>query len=222
MGDCLSPHTLQSFQAEVEFLDKLAELHKKAAIPNLSKYVGQAGRMLSHGVESLGRSAGRGLGNVGKSVTGLPEAGRETLQLAANPLKSIKKGWKESRWMGDPKGKITKYLPIGMKSMTMGFAAPGLYDAYKATKEAPTPTGEGGTAERLLGEVGGTGGMLAGMASKRFLPGMALMMAGQYTGGKMGRIIDRLRGGANLSTAVGAPSPTEASEQLENIQRYYG
>jgi hypothetical protein len=94
-------------------------------------------------------------------------------------------------------------------------------DAYKATKEKPTETGEGGAAEKLLGEVGGTGGFLAGMASKRMLPGFALMAGGQYLGGKAGRVIDRLRGGASVGTAVSAPSPEEATSQLENIQRYY-
>jgi len=216
MGNLLSDQALYSFQDEVEFLERLSELRKEAAIPNL----GRLGRLSVQGLGGLGRTISGGLGDIGKSITGIPEAGRETLQMMAHPLKSMKKGWKDSKWMGE--GKITKYLPVGMKSMTVGFAAPGLHEAYQATKEPTTPTGEGGAAEKLLGEVGGTGGFLTGMASKKFLPGMALMMAGQYAGGKMGRIIDRLRGGSTLGTAVNAPGPTEAEEQLENIQRYYG
>ena len=138
----------------------------------------------------------------------------------AHPLQSMKKGWRSSKWLGETG--IWKKLPVGQKSLAVGFMAPGLYDTYKAMKEKPTPTGEGGVGEHLLGELGGTGGFIAGMATKRVLPGMALMMGGQYLGGKMGRIIDRLRGGANLRTALSAPSPTEAASQLEDVQRYYG
>jgi hypothetical protein len=212
VGKDLSHRTLQAFMAEERYLEKVAAVTLPGSI--LSG-VGRAGR-------GLFSSIGKGLGGIGKGITELPEAGRETLSLIQHPWKAMKEGWKSplNTWGGQ--GKVTKWLPIGQKSLAVGFAAPGLVDAYKASKEAPTPTGEDGPGEKVLGELGGTGGFLAGMASKRFLPGMALMMGGQYLGGRMGRVVDRLRGGADLRTAVGAPSPTEAASQLEDVQRYYG
>lgn len=206
MDSLLNRQTLQSFAHEVAFLEKVSGL------PGFLR-PGNIGRALAHG-------AGHITGSVGRGIKETPQALRETGSIVSHPLQSLKKGWESSHWLGE-KGPF-KYLPVGNKSLMAAFAAPGLYDAYKARKESPTPTGEGGVAEKLLGEVGGTGGFLAGLASKRFLPGMALMTAGQYGAGRLGRIIDRLRGGADLGTAVFAPSPTEAEEQLSNIQRYYG
>jgi hypothetical protein len=120
-------------------------------------------------------------------------------------------------WTG--KGEMTKYLPLGSKGMVAGFTAsqiPGIVDA-----PAPTRTGEGSTLERGLGELGSVGGMIAG-TGVGFVPGMALWGLGQYAGSRAGRVLDRLRAGAGLGEAVSAPSPQQAQQQLQTIQRYYG
>mgnify|MGYP006909289204 CR=1 FL=1 len=206
MGTLLNDQALRSFAHEVEVLEKIS------AIPGL-RFAGMAGR-------GAGSLLSRGLGGIGRGVLETPQALRETGSMLSHPLQSLKKGWEGSTWMG--KGKVTRYLPVGQKTLALGFASPGMYEAYKATKETPTPTMEGGTAERALGEVGGGLGFVSGLASKRFLPSMLLMGGGYMAGGKLGRIIDRLRGGASIGTAVSAPSPTEAEGQLQDIQRYYG
>jgi hypothetical protein len=64
------------------------------------------------------------------------------------------------------------------------------------------------------------------------------MWLGAHTlGSRAGRVVDRLRGGANLQTAAMAPSPQEAQKMLagleqqspeeqqktiETLRRYYG
>lgn len=120
-------------------------------------------------------------------------------------------------WTGQ--GKVTKYLPLGQKGLTAGFAAsavPGIVAAPKAT-----PTGEGGRYEQLMREVGGTGGFVMG-GGLGMVPAMGLATGGSWAGGKFGRILDRLRSGANIVQAVEAPSPTEAASQISKIRKYYG
>ena len=120
-------------------------------------------------------------------------------------------------WTG--RGKVTKYLPMGQKGLTASFAAsaiPGVAAAPKAT-----PTGEGGRYERMMSEVGGTGGFVMG-GGVGMLPAMGLATGGSWAGGKFGRILDRLRGGANIVQAVEAPSPTEAARQMSKVRKYYG
>lgn len=120
-------------------------------------------------------------------------------------------------WTG--KGQITKYLPLGEKGMVVGFPLATIPSYTKAEK--PTPTGEGGTLQRVLGDTVGTGTMIltSGLGP---VTGIGASVLGSHLGGKMGRVLDRLRGGASIGQAVRAPSPTEAAAQMANIQKYYG
>jgi hypothetical protein len=108
-----------------------------------------------------------------------------------------------------------------MKSMTVGMPLGfGVPATMEAAKKEPTPTGEGGAFETGLGELAGLGGAIAG--GRRFIPSMALYMLGSKGGRALGQVIDRFRGGAGLGTAMTAPSPEEAAQQLHSIQRHYG
>jgi hypothetical protein len=120
-------------------------------------------------------------------------------------------------WTG--RGKVTKYMPLGQKGLTAGFAASAIPSITSAPKA--TPTGEGGRYEQLMREVGGTGGFVMG-GGLGMAPAMGLASGGSYVGGKFGRVLDRLRSGANIVQAVEAPSPTEASQQMSRIRKYYG
>ena len=119
-------------------------------------------------------------------------------------------------WTG--KGSVTKYLPVGGKSLMTGFSAqaiPQIVNAPKASR-----TGEGGALEEGLGGLGSAVGMVAGMGGG-LVPGTAMWYAMDKGGRKAGRVLDRLRSGASMSEAVKAPSPSEAADQLSNIQQYY-
>ena len=119
-------------------------------------------------------------------------------------------------------GKKFKYLPVGEKGMSVGltgaFAYPAIRDSIQKGKVGPT--GEGGVAETGLGELAGLGGFIAG-TGRGLIPGMGAYYLANKAGGTMGRVIDRLRGGANLRTALFAPPPSEVDQTIENIQRYY-
>lgn len=120
-------------------------------------------------------------------------------------------------WTGA--GKRTKYLPVGMKTWVAAppaLAVPGIVNAPK-----PGPTSEGGGIERGLGELGMVGGLLMGTGLK-FLPATALTLGAGYVGSRLGRVLDRVRGGANAQQALMAPSPEQAASQLQDIQKYYG
>lgn len=121
-------------------------------------------------------------------------------------------------WTG--MGRATKYLPLGQKSMFAGFSYPAVQSVMEARKAKQGPTMEHGVAEEGLGELAGTGGFLAA-GSLGVAPGLAMYLATRGIGSRMGRVIDRLRSGANLRTALYAPTQEQAMEQLENIQRYY-
>lgn len=122
-------------------------------------------------------------------------------------------------WTG--RGDIGKYLPIGQKGMLAGFAATGIPEVVQATEQPPSPVSEGGALSSALGQLGGLGGYIAG-GGLGLLPGLALWYGGERLGKGVGRVAERLRGGASLPTAVQAPAPSEAAEQLARIQRYYG
>jgi len=121
-------------------------------------------------------------------------------------------------WTG--KTRATKYLPVGEKGMFTGFTA-GAIPSIVGAKE-PTPTGEGGTIERLLGETGGAAGWLLGTGTGGMLAPMALWYGLHRGGSAAGRILDRMRAGASLQQAAEAPTPEEAGEQLGTIAKYYG
>jgi hypothetical protein len=122
-----------------------------------------------------------------------------------------------SGWTGA--SRYTKYLPVGGKGALIGFGAAGIPGIVNAPKV--TPTGEGGTFERAGGLGLGTLGWIAGTGTGLF-PSVALGFGAERVGSRLGRIVDRLRSGADIRTAVGAPSPTEAQKQLATIQHYYG
>lgn len=145
----------------------------------------------------------------GKHLLGSkPGAGR--LQRMADELS--RQGWTGA-------GQKTKYLPVGMKSMAVVPAALEIPEIVNAPP--PTQTGEGGALERGLGLLGGTAGFVSS-TGVGLVPGAAMWLGGQYAGGRLGRILDRLRAGAPLRTAVSAPSPQQAAEQMQDIQKYYG
>jgi len=123
----------------------------------------------------------------------------------------------KSGWTGQ--GNLTKYLPIGNKSMMTGFGAMGASELAHPRKVGPT--GEGGAGEIGLREMGSAAGWVAGMGLP-IVPMMTMAMGGYHLGGKAGRVIDRLRGGASVGTAVNAPTPSEAMNDLYRVQRYYG
>jgi hypothetical protein len=82
-------------------------------------------------------------------------------------------------------GGATKYLPVGQKSLTLGFG--GLDMANASKKE--DPMGEGRSrAERFGGAIGGT---LTGLGTAHlgFAKGMAASIAGSYGGSLAGRAI---------------------------------
>ena len=119
-------------------------------------------------------------------------------------------------WTG--KGGVTKYLPVGGKSMITGFSAQAIPQIVNAPP--PSRTGEGGALEEGLGGLGSAAGMVAGMGGG-LVPGTALWYAMDKGGRKAGRVLDRLRSGATMGEAVNAPSPSEAASQLANVQQYY-
>lgn len=157
-----------------------------------------------------------------KKLKKLLAGGGEHL-LGKDPSAGMVRGTAESLsrsgWTGAGRG--TKYLPVGSKSLTVGFAGMGVPGVIKAQK--PSPTGEGSTAEMGLGEgsmalanILSTGGGIG------MVPATVGILGARAVGSRLGRVIDRMRAGAPVRQAVTAPSPTEAAEQLESIQRYYG
>lgn len=151
--------------------------------------------------------------------THLLEGGRPLSEVYRSP-RALAEELSRRGWTGA--GALTKYVPLGQKSMIAGFgssAVPGMVRA--AQGPAVGPTGEGGPWERGLGELGGTAGWIAG-APLGFLGGTGLWLGGERAGSGLGRIIDRLRSGADVSTALTAPSPTEAAEQMSEVARHYG
>jgi hypothetical protein len=206
----------------------------------LFKGVEDGGQRLAHPLEGLRKgweeaSPLAGIGRKAKEMGfgSLPEA-RAALKDNPEALKKLLNGGGEhliddspgvfnslSRggWTGE--GKITKYLPNIMGTKMMLTVPPALAIPGIASAEAPTPTSEGGAMERGLGELGGGAGFVMG-AGLGLVPGTAMWYGGNALGSRLGRVLDRVRGGASLGTAVSAPSPTEASDQLESIQKYYG
>ena len=161
-----------------------------------------------HLTEHMG--APRPLVGEGSALTGSGAQGIGRLQGTAEELS--RRGW-------TGKGNITKYLPVGEKGMVMGFPLATI-PSYTKT-EKPTPTGEGGTLQRAMGDIAGTGAMVltGGLGA---VAGIGSTLLGAHFAGKAGRVLDRLRGGATIGQAITAPSPTEAAAQMAKIQKYYG
>lgn len=132
-----------------------------------------------------------------------------------NKVQALAEELSRRGWTG--KSRALKYVPVGEKSWLAGFAAPIVPTALKAP--APTQAGEGGALEETLGGVGDIGGWILGAGAG--IPGMAAWYAGSKAGRAAGRVLDRMRAGANIGDAISAPSPTEAQEMMGKIQRYH-
>jgi len=181
-----------------------------------------------HGMEQ--RAKALGFGSASEAATSLkttnPRAYKKLLGggehlLGTSPnagkARSVAEELSRKGWTGA--GNLTKYLPVGSKGMTVGFAGMGIPSVVNAQKA--TPTGEGGALEKGIGELGSAGGMILG-SGLGIAPAMGLWYGATSLGSRLGRVLDRVRSGASVRTAVGAPSPSEAVEQLNTIQKYYG
>jgi len=147
---------------------------------------------------------------MGKHITEGPTAGAGRIQRAAEALS--RRGW-------TGKGRATKYIPgWSQKGLYAGFGGLSAAEIARAAKKDPTRTGEGGLFETGLGEGLGTAAFIAGTGGLGILPATAMWLAAQKGGSSAGRIIDRLRGGANIETAARAPSPTEANQMIQNLE----
>lgn len=235
MGDPLSREGIAAFLDEVHRLEKRASL--RSGLGWTATKIREFPSWLAGSVKEA----------PGAALRATQEGVTESAQRAVTPLKSLKKGWKElglepgeipehlraggggriqeaAKWLGrggwTGSGKMTKYLPVGMKGFSVPFVGSDLYAVGQAAGRPPSPTGEGSFAETGLAAAGGLGGMI--MGGRRIIPSMALWGLGHSAGGGLGRVLDRLRSGANLPTAISAPSPQEAVNQLTNIERYYG
>ena len=168
----------------------------------------------------FGIKPGEHLKGQGKSLTGILRGSEPGAKAMGEKARMGAEELSRRGWTG--RGKYTKYLPVGAKSglvgWTLPFAAPDIREAYG---KKTGPTGEGGMGETIGSHLGGLGGFA--MSGGLGLPSMlGLSVLGSGVGGRLGKIVDRLRGGASLPTAAMAPSPTEAAGNLEDIQRYYG
>jgi len=135
----------------------------------------------------------------------------------AGRLRAVAEELSRSGWTGGQSW--SKYIPWGEKAWlpaTGAMAIPSMVNA-----PAPTPTGEGGALEHGLGALGMGAGMVLG-GGLGVVPALGAFYLGEKAGGRIGRILDRIRGGGTAGQALFAPSPTEATEQLQNIYRHYG
>lgn len=96
--------------------------------------------------------------------------------------------WQErpdATWMG--KGKVTKYLPVGDKSLTTGFTGMMIPAAIRKEDSMGLERSRG---ERVSGLAGGTVGGLLGMGAMSHLPmkgwGLTRTIAGGVIGGMAG------------------------------------
>lgn len=173
----------------------------------------QAGSKLKRSPEKLKALLGGGGTHLLSPSVSLSEAAR----VPSGKITSVAEELSRRGWTGA--GRATKYLPVGQKGLTAGFSALAVPDIVHANEA--TPTGEGAVLERGLGELGSVSGMLLG-AGLGFVPAAGLWYGANTVGSRLGRILDRVRSGASFKDAVVAPSPTEAAEQLDTINRYYG
>jgi hypothetical protein len=229
---------LNAFVAELAFLEKYAGIG--GSIVGAGKWLGRNIGEQAHGFVDAAKVFAHPLKSTAEGWAHMAPATRSAEELAKMPghmsntrslggILSNQSGrgrvvegaeaLSRGGWTGQ--GKVTKYLPVGMKSWAVLPAAMAVPDIAQAARQKPTPTGEGGAGELAGKLLGSTGSFIAG-SRLGVVPGMAAMMLGEHVGGRAGRIVDRLRGGANLRTAVSAPSPQEAAGQMETIQRYYG
>jgi len=152
----------------------------------------------------------RGFVDEMEKISFMANLGTKIVQTAKAGGKLMKDGWQTGGggtgrlkgWMGAGKeqasslpgkiyenitslGGLTKHLPVGPKSLTVGFGALGAKDALK--KEDSTGQRRS-RAERMGSVIGGTAAGIAGGAMG--IPGaIATGIAGDYAGGRIGRAI---------------------------------
>ena len=202
-----------------------AQIQKRGLLPSRAETL----RQVEHAKGELGPREGPGLlsryfGTASKEHLLRPnQAITEIIKgpgTSGEKVKAIAEQLSRSGWTGG--GRVTKYLPLGTKGVITGFTAAEIPSIAQAAQQGSVgPTGEGGAFERGLGTAGGAAGWLMGMPLG-FLGSSGMWYGGEEAGKNVGRVIDRLRGGASLGTALTAPSPTEAREQLVNIAQNYG
>jgi hypothetical protein len=192
----------------------------------------EAGKRLLHPVESMRagvrhmtpgkqlahmKATGASAEEIAKYTQGMGRHITEGTASGAGRLQRIADAASRAGWSG--KGDISKYVPLwSQKGMYAGFGGLSAKNVYDAAQKDPTRTGSGGLFETGLGEGLGNAAMIAGTGGLGLLPVSAMMLGAQYFGGKAGRTVDRLRGGANLRTAALAPTPEEASGMIDNLQ----
>lgn len=115
------------------FTDELYEIEKDAAV----------GELALKGGKVVGRFLKNRFVPKGATLTGLKKGLKTPVRSTG---KVMKEGWKGMTWRG--KGKYTKYLPVGDKSITAGFLASSVPGAV--AKE--DPTGRGRSRLRRIGE----------------------------------------------------------------------
>lgn len=179
----MNPKTLISF---VDEMVKISEFDKTAA----GRQLINASRM-KRGVEAMKRLGKKGVKSIregweyGSDIPGHGWLGAG--YQAPKDAGLLHKGFEGVTSLGG----LTKYLPVGPKSMTLGFTAASLPGALR--KE--DPSGEGRSrVERMGGVLGGT---VAGLAGARtgIIPSVAIGMAGDYAGSRLGRLVSPRRPG---------------------------
>lgn len=115
----------------------------------------------------------------------------------ANRAQALAEELSRRGWTGG--GRVTKYLPMGSKGMTVGFAGAAVPGMLKAPP--PSPEGEGSTIERVLRGAGDTAGFMLG-GGLGFLPGMGVWYGAQKGGELLGRALDRYRAGGDPASVV--------------------
>jgi hypothetical protein len=148
----------------------------------------------------------------------------------ANPMTWMKEGWKEMGAQGGEglaggAGTKMRHIPLGARLGTAAMLIPSLAQA----PQAEDPTGQGRSRTERVGVVaGGLAGSLAGTipmaVTKRLtgVGGMAIpmlagyggMVAGEYLGGKAGKLVD-----AGVSKSRGVASGDATNQRYMDSKR---
>lgn len=148
---------------------------------------------------------------IGSKIAGF---GQELANRGANPAKWVSEGWKAMTehahpstapaargWVGN--SHIGRHLPVGMKSLTLGFAAMQAPSAF-AKEDA---TGQGESRGARIGEwAGSNAGMVLGNFSSKVHPiaGLGMGLGASILGGRAGKYI-----GSKISGEHGSPGETK-------------
>lgn len=168
----MNPVSIQAFFDELSVMEKDAGVISDLGTKILRKAGPAAravGRYMHKGWNTGGNATGRFQGWMG--------AGREAASGRAG------KAFETVSSLGG----LTRYLPVGPKSLTVGFGALGANNALK--KEDPAGQGRSRT-ERIGSLIGGTAAGIAG-GNMGILGSMATGIAGDYVGGRIGRAISK-------------------------------